>query len=183
MYMELALDASKYSLTELVGAASAGSHEAFRQLVEPHLGVALRSAIVMTGSESDAADVVQEAMLIAWQRLVTLRDAAAFPAWFRQIVVRSTLKRLRHVRHVVALDLTVPAPLSDLDDALNRRQLERAFGTLDDDDRIVLTLRHLWRLSTTESAKALGIPEGTVKSRTHHALERLRAAYAAEERR
>ena len=51
------------------------------------------------------------------------------------------------------------------------------------DDRLTLTLRYLWHMSTHEIAEVMGIPEGTVKSRTHHALERLRAAYAAEERR
>jgi RNA polymerase sigma factor (sigma-70 family) len=51
------------------------------------------------------------------------------------------------------------------------------------DDRVILTLRHLWDLPGAEIAQHLGIPEGTVKSRVHAAMERLRAAYEAEERR
>jgi RNA polymerase sigma-70 factor (ECF subfamily) len=47
----------------------------------------------------------------------------------------------------------------------------------------VLTLRYLWDVSTAEAAEILEIPEGTVKSRTHSAMQRLRAAFEAEERR
>jgi len=50
-------------------------------------------------------------------------------------------------------------------------------------DRAVLTLRYLWDMSVAETADMLNVPEGTVKSRLHGAMERLRAAYAAEERR
>ena len=61
--------------------------------------------------------------------------------------------------------------------------LGRAFDRLDPKDRLILTLHHFWRLPVAETAGHLGIPEGTVKSRVHHALGRLRAAYDAEERR
>ena len=59
----------------------------------------------------------------------------------------------------------------------------RAFDRLSLDDRVLLTLRHLWNLPVAETATVLGIPDGTVKSRTSAALERLRAAMDAEERR
>ena len=48
---------------------------------------------------------------------------------------------------------------------------------------MVLALRHVWDLPGAEMAIQLGVPEGTVKSRVHAALRRLRAAYEAEDRR
>jgi RNA polymerase sigma-70 factor (ECF subfamily) len=63
------------------------------------------------------------------------------------------------------------------------RVLAVAFGRLSTADRLILTLHHFWDLPVAETAAHLGIPEGTVKSRVHHALRRLRAAYDAEERR
>jgi RNA polymerase sigma-70 factor (ECF subfamily) len=167
----------------LLAAAAGGDDDAFRLLVEPYLSVALRSATVILRSEADAADVVQEAMISAWQNLGKVRDPNAFGAWFRQIVVRATLKRARSRRSVIALDVATPGPPGELERAVRHRQLERAFARLESGDRAVLTLRHLWRLSTADAAHALGVPEGTVKSRTHHALAALRAAYEAEERR
>jgi RNA polymerase sigma-70 factor (ECF subfamily) len=167
----------------LVGAAAAGDADAFRRLVEPHLETALRASILLIGTESEASDALQDALLAAWQTLATLRDPQAFPAWFRRIVIRSAMRQVRSRRKVVALDLDVPGHAGGLDRSIEIRQLARAFAALSPDDRLALTLRHLWGVSTSEAARAMGVPEGTVKSRTFHALDRLRAAYAAEERR
>ena len=167
----------------LVEAAAAGDAEAFRRLVEPYLETALRSSILLIGSESEAADAVQDGLLAAWQTLRKLRDPQAFPGWFRTIVVRAAMRHARSRPRVVSLNVDVPVPAGALDRSVETRQLARAFSTLRPDDRLTLTLRHLWGVSTAEAAQLLGVPEGTVKSRTFHALERLRAAYAAEERR
>jgi RNA polymerase sigma-70 factor, ECF subfamily len=67
--------------------------------------------------------------------------------------------------------------------ARERRTLRRAFHRLEPDDRSLLTLHHFWGLPVRETAAILGVPEGTVKSRVHSAMTRLRAAYDAEERR
>jgi RNA polymerase sigma-70 factor (ECF subfamily) len=167
----------------LVDAAVAGDRDAFRQLVEPHLPVALGAAAILLRSRSDADDAVQDALLSAWQGLHRLRDPAAFPAWFRQHVVRSAMRRARRIGRVLELDVDVAAPPGELERAVERRLLERAFAQLAPDDRLLLTLRHYWGMPVAEVAGLLGVPEGTVRSRTHQAMERLRAAYAAEERR
>ena len=169
---------------ELVRAAVAGDRDAFATLVEPSLPAALGGAIALTGSHADAADAVQDALLAAWQGLDRLRDPVAFPAWFRTHVVRSAMRAARRRPHVVALDLTAePAEAATLERAVERRLLARAFDRLSPADRALLTMRHLWDAPVAEVAEAIGIPAGTVKSRTHAAMVRLRAAYEAEERR
>ena len=84
---------------------------------------------------------------------------------------------------MVEVDVTAAAPDGELERVLERRLLGRAFDRLSADDRVLLTLRHLWDAPIAEVAVILGIPHGTVKSRTSAALERLRAAYDAEDRR
>ena len=126
---------------------------------------------------------MQDALLAAWQTLHKLREPKAFGGWFRAIVVRTSMRHARLRRRIVSLDVEMAAPAGILDRSIETRQLARAFAALSPEDRLALTLRHLWGTSTNETARLLGIPEGTVKSRTFHALERLRAAYAAEERR
>ena len=79
--------------------------------------------------------------------------------------------------------MSVAAPDGELDLMVDRRTLARAFDRLDAADRLLLTLHHFWELPIAETATHLGIPEGTVKSRVHYAMDRLRAAFAAEERR
>jgi RNA polymerase sigma factor (sigma-70 family) len=187
MGMEVVLDSlarpNRTPLGPLVTAARSGDRDAFRALVEPHLGVAIASATLLTGSASDAADVVQDALLSAWQGLDGLREPDAFPAWFRTHVVRSASRRVRSRGRLVELDAAAPLSTDELDRALEGRNLGRAFGRLDDADRLLLTLHHVWGLPIAETAIHLGIPEGTVKSRVHYAMDRLRAAYDAEDRR
>ena len=166
----------------LVGLARDGDRDAFERLVRPHLAPALGAATIITGSQSDGADAVQDALLLAWQRLGQLRQPAMFPAWFRQIVVRAATKVARRRRPIAELDLETAGPADDLDRALDLRTLRKAIARLDIEDRVLITLREFLDLSVAETARVLAIPEGTVKSKLHHALRRLRAAYEAEER-
>lgn len=169
---------------QLVAAAVAGNREAFAALVDPHLAPALGASRAITGSHADAADAVQDALLAAWQGLDRLRDPVAFPAWFRTHVIRAAMRVARRGPRVVDLDLaTVADDADELGRAIERRQLARSFDRLSPEDRALLTMRHLWDAPVAEVAGALGISAGTVKSRTHAALERLRAAYDAEARR
>lgn len=181
--METAAPRPGTSRNLLVARAIAGDHDAFRALVEPSVAAALGASAIIVGSRDEAFDIVQEATLAAWQGLPGLREPDAFPAWFRRLVIRTAMRRVRGRRTLVELDPTIVAPGSDLDAAYESRMLGRAFARLDPKDRAVLTVRHFWDLPVEEAAVVLEIPPGTVKSRTHHAMERLRAAYAAEERR
>ncbi len=186
--MEVAVDASSAvtpTRAELVAAASAGDRVAFGRLVEPSLAPALGASILITRSHADGHDAVQDALLTAWLGLDQIRDPDAFPAWFRTLVIRSALRVARRRGQVVELEV-LPGPES-LDDGLersvDRRLLRRAFDRLSPEDRGLLTLRYLWDLPVAETAGALGIVPGTVKSRTHAAIGRLRAAFDAEARR
>ena len=178
-------EGDRQSSAELVERAALGDRRAFDRLVEPHLAVALGAARLITGEEADAADAVQDALLNSWQALGSLRDPQLFPAWFRRIVIRSATRfagrRLRVTD--LSLDIEVPGPSDSIERELDRRLLARAFARLDSKDRVLLTLHHYWQLPVSESAQLLGLPEGTVRSRVHHALKRLRASYDAEVRR
>ena len=178
-------DGDRQNSAELVGRAALGDRRAFDRLVEPHLAVALGAARLITGEEADAADAVQDALLNSWQALGSLRDPQLFAAWFRRIVIRSATRLATRHGHVtdLALDLETPGPSDSIERELDRRLLARAFARLDSRDRVLLTLHHYWQLPVSESAQLLGLPEGTVRSRVHHALKRLRASYDAEVRR
>ena len=180
--MEAVLDQPTPTLTGLVAAARAGDRDAFRALVEPDLAAAIGAARIVTRSEADASDAVQDALLSAWRGLDGLRDPEAFRAWFRRHVVRAALRMANRRGRVVQLDLATVAPDGELERHLEQRTLGRAFARLNARDRLLLTLHHFWDLPIAETAAHLGIPEGTVKSRVHYAMDRLRAAYAAEER-
>jgi RNA polymerase sigma factor (sigma-70 family) len=181
--MEAALDQPSSRLRPLVLAAVAGDWDAFRALVEPLVARALGVAAILTRSQPDAEDAVQDALLTAWRGLPGLRNPEAFPAWFRQHVVRSAMRTAKRRGRVLELDMDAPDAPDALERALDRRTLGRAFDRLEPDDRLLLTLHHYLGLPVAETATHLAIPTGTVKSRVHAAMDRLRAAYDAEERR
>lgn len=74
------------------------------------------------------------------------------------------------------------AAVGDIERDVAKRILLRAFSRLSADDRVLLTLHYHLGLPSKETAELLNIPKGTVKSRVHNSIRRLRAAYDAEER-
>lgn len=147
-----------------------------------------RLAAAIVGPD-DAADVVQDALVEAWRHLRSLRDHERFAPWLRSIVInrcRNTLRtRTRRIRTttLASTDAGLPDRRPDLTDAIALRdQLDRAFERLSLDHRAVLALRYTLDLPLAEIAQVLRVPEGTVKSRLHAAVERLRAAYEEDDR-
>jgi RNA polymerase sigma-70 factor (ECF subfamily) len=181
--VEAVLEGPGSPIAGLVAAAKAGDRDAFRRLVEPDLAAALGTARIVAGSENDARDAVQDALLSAWRGLGSLRNPSSFRPWFRRHVVRAALRLAERRGRTVRLDGATAAEAGALEDSIAHRMLARAFDQLEPGDRLLLTLHHFWALPVAETAVHLGIPEGTVKSRVHHAMQRLRAAYDAEERR
>lgn len=130
----------------------------------------------------EAQDVVQEAVVSAWRSRSSLRDATSFEAWFGRIVVnacRGELRRRSRARELPTLDPTQPASVDRL---AVRDELGRAVARLTPDEQVVLGLRYGRDHTVPQIAAQTGVPEGTVKSRLHHALEHLRSALAAERR-
>jgi RNA polymerase sigma-70 factor (ECF subfamily) len=133
-----------------------------------------------------ADDATQEALIEIWRRLPTLRDPGSFEAWSYRILVRSAYAEARRrQRWVLLAGLLGPRRASEQDHAgwfADHDELDRALGSLPMDHRAVIVLKHYAGLSNAEIADALGVPEGTVRSRLHYALRSLQAAVAADAR-
>ncbi len=163
--------------------------EAFRRLVDRQLDAAYRLAAVILNDRVEAEDAVHDAALVAWQRWDELRDPTRFEAWFRRILVNGCRDRLRaRARHRVVdigreLAESEHPRVADPTAATEARDaVGQALETLGPDDRLVVVLRFHADLTVPAIAAALGIPEGTVKSRLHHALGRLRVALEEADR-
>lgn len=167
---------------------------AFAALLERGLEAQYRLAAVILGDPLEAEDAVHDAALVAWRGFDGLRERDRFEAWFGRILVNGCRDRLRARRRrpvvtgIPALrttDAGLPAPgATDPGSTLAvRDELERAFARLEPDHAVVVVLRFYADLSVPQIAVRLGIAEGTVKSRLHHALRRLRSAVEHEETR
>jgi RNA polymerase sigma-70 factor (ECF subfamily) len=173
---------------ELIDRARAGDVAAYEELVRRYQDVALRTAHLVA-PEADAADAVQDAFLKAHAALHRFRPGAPFRPWVLRIVANEARNRRRSAdrRTGLALRVSATAPRGDVapspEDAVlageATRQLLAALGALRDEEREVIGARFLLELSEAETADTLGIPAGTVKSRTSRALAHLRIALAS----
>ena len=171
---------------ELVARARGGDPAAYGELVETHAPVAKRTAVFL-GAGADADDVVQEAFVKAYKALGGFREGAAFRPWLLRIVANETKNAVRargrrERREHLAVPLGVVLDPADEAVSLERRtELLAAVRALPDQLRRVVTCRYLLDLDEQETAVVLGCPRGTVKSRLHRALGRLRDALPEKE--
>ncbi|MEP6893850.1 MAG: RNA polymerase sigma factor, partial [Gaiellaceae bacterium] len=134
-----------------------------------------------------AHDAVQEALVAAWRGLSALRDPDAWDAWVHRQTVRAcyAAARKNRRRSLVELPANPEVDLPAADDAptafADRDLIERKLGRLPIDQRAVVVLHFYAALPLTEVAIVLGVPDGTVRSRLHRALEALRISMAADE--
>jgi len=151
--------------------------EQVARLVSGGLDRAFRLAGLILGYAPDAEDVTHDAAIRALKSARTLRDVAAFEAWFDRIVVNACRDRIRRNRRVrfVSLGPDDDRPLADPFQALiDHDEALRLIRCLDPDERAVVVLHYWADLPLGEVALRLGWPVGTVKTRLHRALEAMR---------
>ena len=174
---------------DLIARARSGDVTAYESIVRRYQDVAVRTAHLIC-PETDADDAVQEAFLKAFDALPRFREGAPLRPWLLRIVANEARNRRRSAgrRQGLAQRAGEAAPPSTQTDqgpeqlvmaAEQRTELLTALNRLREEDREILGARFLLDLSETETAEALGLPRGTVKSRTSRALGRLRTALGA----
>ena len=173
---------------ELIARARAGDVAAYEAIVRRYQDVAVRTAHLIC-PETDADDAVQEAFIKAFDALPRFREGSPIRPWLLRIVANEARNRRRSAGRRQGLALraadaapqrTAPGPEAIVMAAEERSELLAALATLRDDDREVLGARFLLDLSEAETAETLGLPRGTVKSRTSRALGRLREVLGAD---
>ncbi len=162
--------------------AKQGDQIAFAALVRRHAPIAHRVAYVISHTAADADDALQDGTVKAWYALDHFRTDHPFRPWFTAIVANEARNKVRSEARREALRLrSVEAGVNPSPEqaALSREQQEELLRHLDalpDKLREAVALRHVLELSERETARALGIRQGTVKSRVSRGLDRLRTA-------
>jgi len=175
---------------ELVERARQGDVKAYEQLVQRYQGLASRVAYLVARDAADADDAAQEAFVKAFYALARFRKGASFKPWLLRIVTNEALNRRRSAGRRAGLALraaeepvsggAAPSPETAALELETKKTLLAALESLAEADRLVVTYRYFLELSEAETAEALGVPRGTVKSRLSRALVKLRAAIPAE---
>lgn len=176
---------------ELVAAAQQGDQAAFGALVEKYQAMAYSLAFRMLGDSEDAADAVQDAFLNAWRALGSFQGQSSFSTWLYRLTSNACIDFLRRAKRRAAISMTVAdededaphetevpderwAPERELERSETHRAIQAGLASLSPEHRQVLVLRELEGLSYQEIAQALGLDEGTVKSRIARARLALR---------
>ena len=178
---------------DLLRRARASDADAFCRLIEPLQGALLRQAIMLSGDAAAAEDLVSETLVAAWTSLVRYNEKCRLSTWLYAILLHRHLKAVRRAR-------TRPISFAWLSffqaDELERESREqvspepspaemttqkeafahvrRCIEQLPEKHREVIWFRFFEGSSLEEIAMMLGCSTGTVKSRLHHALEKLR---------
>jgi RNA polymerase sigma-70 factor (ECF subfamily) len=169
----------------LVELAQEGDHDAFVVLVDASIARLDAAARLILRDAELARDAVQDAMVRAWRDLPGLRDPDRFGPWLHRLTVNACLDQARRRRRrVIEVELTAfdQPPVADATaQVADRDLLDRALARLDPEQRAVVVLRFFLELSLPETAAALGIPLGTVKSRLHRSLAQMRITVTTDE--
>jgi RNA polymerase sigma-70 factor (ECF subfamily) len=179
----------------LAARAAAGDASAFETLVTRYQARVFGLACRLTGSEPDAADVLQDTFLQVYRHLPAFRGEARFGTWLYRIATNAALMQRRaHARRPAEpLDAFLPAfdeagvhratpeqlqVASRVEELIDRRTLadraREAVDRLPETCRAAFVLRDLEELSTAELAEVLGIEPAAVRQRVHRARLLLR---------
>lgn len=166
----------------LVRHAANGDAAAWEPLVLAHQEAVFRLAYLLLGDPDDAEDIAQETFLRAWKHLKRFDPARPLRPWLLSIASNLASNRRRSAgRYVLALMRAFrnePVFSTGIEEKSTQQMeasdLWKAVRNLSTPDQQIIYLRYFLELSVAETAQALDIPEGTVKSRLSRALERLR---------
>jgi RNA polymerase sigma-70 factor (ECF subfamily) len=163
------------------GDVNTSDGELLRALHDQH-GTALWAYVVglTNGDRAQAQDVVQETMLRAWRNpRVLAQESGSARGWLFTVAKRIVIddwRTARSRRERVAEQLPEQPVPDETDHVVDRQLVGAALRTLSPEHQAVLLECYFRGSSVAEAAVALGVPSGTVKSRTHYALRALRLA-------
>jgi len=186
------LDSKVARERELIERILADEKDLFYELIRPYeRGVFLATASIL-GNDADAEDAAQEAFLKAYRNLDRFRQESKFSTWLIQIAINNARMKFRKDRRHLYESIDagqetsegdyIPTDFADwrqipseaLEQSELREALNKALNSLPEKYRTVLILRDVQQMSIAETAKALGISEENVKTRTSRARLQMR---------
>ena len=178
--------------SSLIRRAAHGDSQAFEALMQPMEGRVYALCLRMMGNAHDGEDCAQEAVLRIWQKLGGFRGDAAFATWVYRVTAsvctdairkrsrssHPSLEALGESGFDPADSAPTPEEAAQADDTRARMRL--AIDQVPEGMRSVFLLRDVHGLSVAQTAQALRLSEGTVKSRLARARERIAASMRAQ---
>jgi RNA polymerase sigma-70 factor (ECF subfamily) len=166
--------------------ADVGDADLLRTLFREHSRSVLAYAQRLTGDRFAAEDIVQETFLKVWKNSAMLSEVRSVRGWLLTIAHNIFVDRARarsaRPPEVADLPATLTSGGDPAQDVVDNLTVYEAMATLSAEHRAVLVQLHCLGRSVSEAARELGIPEGTVKSRSHHALRAFRRTIGSDQK-
>ena len=161
---------------ELIESANKGDPDAFEALYYRYRDWVYHLAWRFTGNENQALDVLQETFTYLLKKFPHFRLTARMTTFLYPVVKHISLAIRRKDHRHISADETMNELLAPVREEApsSRAELAAVLAVLPDEQREVLLMRFVDDMTLQEIATALNIPIGTVKSRLHHALQKLR---------
>lgn len=189
MANEMQYQESYSNLIRRVCMAQNGDAEAFATLVERFQGMGFAVAYDMLNTTQLAEDALQEAFLAAYRELHKLREPAAFPSWFRRLVVKYSDRLIRNkslptapYEDALNVGVNFNDPAQTYEKIEQLHALRTALHTLPSSQRLPITLYYLHGYSQQAIADFLGLPVSTVKKRVFDARQQLKETILMNEK-
>ena len=167
-------------LRDWVAAAQSGDKEAFSEVVKRCQDMAYGIAYALLGDAGLAQDAAQEAFIAAYLNLAALREPAAFPGWFRRVVIKHSDRERRSLKTSQPLDesaipvATLPDPTHVLEAAEKNSEIYRAIAELPPIQKQIITLFYLRDYSQKEIQDFLELPISMIKKHLYTARKQLK---------
>ena len=162
----------------LVKKAQKGDSEAFIQLIRQYELILYRTAKRLGLKDEDIADLMQETVLTAFEKINTLKKGQYFNTWICRILLNNCYRFIKKNKPLAAMDEAVLNNLSHQD--FLSLELDDALNSLDENHRIALTIYYVNGFTTKEISEFLQESEGTIKSRISRAKKQLKNTYYLE---
>ncbi len=163
---------------KLVEKAKRKEPDAFTELMQLYMKDMYKVALAILMNDEDAADAIQDTILVCWEKLDTLKYPRYFKTWMTRILIHKCYKLRKEARNVERLEeYEEPAVYDEY-----KIELMEALASLDEKYRIIMTLFYSEGYHIHEIAEILKIPKSTVQTRLSRGRAKLAGYYCELER-
>lgn len=163
----------------LVRKAKRGDGEAFISLIKQYEQVLYKVASRILTNDEDVSDALQEAIMIGYEKIHTLKNEEYFNTWICRILINECNSILNKNKKVILVNEVLPQKHNNND--FLKIELEDALNSLNKDYKLAMILYYVAGFSTKEISEFTKEPEGTIKSRLSRAKSILRENYFKNE--
>ncbi|NME06820.1 sigma-70 family RNA polymerase sigma factor [Psychrobacillus sp. BL-248-WT-3] len=156
-------------MEHLVRKAITGDDDAFLQLMQIHRDVLYKTAFIYLKNEHDVLEALQEVTFRAYTKRHQVKEPSFFQTWLVRILLNYCMDTLKKQGNLFSLNEDV-----EKEQQSSNQDLMLALRELPSAQRELIHLKYFNDLKVSEIARRLQIPEGTVKSRLHHTLKKIR---------